>query len=914
MKVSTNSGMALVIAALLLSASTFTGSATPAQGTASLAQRDVIVVLRDQRADLPPARGARAVRAAALAAAQTPIVSHLQSSGATRIHGFALINAVAATLSTAEAEALSSHPLVKAVVPVMTLKARRPASISPPRIRSSGAGVPVSSGASSALCNTLEPEALQLTHSAFLDSKVPQAQHVRDGNGEFVTGKGVKVAWIADGLDPALPGFVRPDGSSVFIDYQDFSGDPAGTPTGGGEAFGDASSIAAQDTPNGKPLTFDISQFVNPARALPSPCNIRIRGMAPGASLVGLKVFSQLGITTNAAIVQAIEYAVIHDDVDVINESFDFDDFPDNEDDVISLADEQAVRGGVTVVVSTGDAGTNGTMGAPSTDAAVISVGATTQFRLYAQTGDGTASFGKGGWISDNISSFSSGGFSMSGPRTPDVVAPGDQGWALCSTNIAIYLDCSSAVQNFAGTSESAPLVAGAVSLVIQAYRSTHHGANPSAVLVRRIIMSTAKDLGAPSSEQGAGLVNALKAVEAALSIADENGKPTATGTSLLGNPSRATVVDFPTKPETLSFSITNLGTATEHLKPTLQALGPPIAHQKLTLTLNPTAGPTYITQTFDVPAGAEHLDAAVAYRAPFNGRSVLVYLGLIDPEGRDAAYSFPQASTTGYGHVDIVHPAPGTWTAIIWTYPPNEGLSYSGPVQFTWAAENYVTFGSVAPSRVDLVPGATQYITARFLMPEQPGDEDVAIRFAPSSGAALSEIPIALRTLIPIGPGGGSFAGRLSGGNGASTTGPTQTYAFDVPRGINSMSLSLQIPDDGYLLEGLLVDPNGMQLSVEPNFDANGNPAFSMQLDRAHPQPGRWRFVLLVDYYTSGKEISIPFMAQIGFKTSEFTATGLPNNPNIKLSASGPPVVVPIEITNNAGLAEAYFADARLD
>ena len=45
--------------------------------------------------------------------------------------------------------------------------------------------------------------------------------------------------------------------------------------------YGDASSIAAQGT-----VTHDLSQFVNPAYALPKGCNIRILGMAPGASIV----------------------------------------------------------------------------------------------------------------------------------------------------------------------------------------------------------------------------------------------------------------------------------------------------------------------------------------------------------------------------------------------------------------------------------------------------------------------------------------------------------------------------------------------------------------------------------------------------------------------------------------------------
>ena len=925
----------IVFAATVLSASILPGTAALAQGAASSFNRDVIVILRDQRPDLPAVRGARQARATALAIAQVPIVTHLQASGATRIRGFVLINAVAANVSAAEEELLAAHPLVQAVVPVVTVKLPHLRETSSPQSNSSGNAAPPGGGPDSPLCSTLEPEALQLTHTAFDDPGIPQAQRIRDGNGELVTGKGVKVAFIADGLDPTVLGFTRPDGTPVFIDYQDFSGDPAGTPTGGGEAFGDASSIAAQDTPNGTPLFFDLSQFVNAAHPLPSPCNIRIRGMAPGASLVGLKAFSSIGITTNTALVQAIEYAVLQDDVDVINESFGANSFPDNDNDVVSLADQQAVRGGVTVVVSSGDAGTNGTMGSPSTDAKVISVGATTQFRSYAQAGYGAAPFATGGWISDNISAFSSGGFSMSGPRVPDVVAPGDLGWALCSTNTTLYADCTNyatpaapaPIQQFGGTSESSPLTAGEAALVIQAYRSTHHGADPSPGLVRRIIMSTATDLGAPPSEQGAGLINGYAAVNAALSFADENCEPKkGRGTSLLNDPPRASIVDLPNAREELEFAITNTGAHSQDLTPTLEILGPPIAGQTLTLTLDPAVDPTfpnvtgsprsYITQQFNVPPGAQHLDVAIAWQSPFFTPPVIAYLGLLDPSGRDAAYSIPQGFSSGYGHVDIVDPAPGTWTAIIWTRPPGVAASYSGPVQFSWAAERYVKFGWVSPAKLHLSPGETRSISARFRMPAQPGDQGVAIRFASwgERRASHSEIPIALRTTIPIGAGGGSFSGTLTGGNGRNSTGPTQTYAFDVPPGVNNMSLALQIPDNLYVLEGLLVDPDGMQLSVEPNFDATGAPVFAMQLDRANPKAGRWRFILLVNYYTSGMEISIPFTAQIGFNTAQITATGLPNDPHIGLSASGAPLVVPINITNNGGVTESYFADARLE
>jgi hypothetical protein len=926
-------GVAIVI--LALCGSVLQSSAAPAQGTAAL-QHNVIVILRDQMPNMPAVRGARAARAAALAAAQGPIVSHLQASGASRIRGFALINAVTATVSPAEEQQLAAHPLVAAVVPEIVIKLPHPANPKSPRSNWGGGGG--GGGAGAPLCNTLEPEALQLTHSAYIDPDTPQAQRVKDGHGQFVTGKGVKVAWIADGLDPTVQGFVRPDGTSVFIDYQDFSGDPAGTPTGGGEAFGDASSIAAQDNPNGKPLTFDISQYLDTALGtLPSsPCNIRIRGMAPGASLVGLKVFSSIGSTTNTALVQAIDYAVNHDDVDVINESFGSNPFPDNDNDPITLADEAAVAGGVTVVSSTGDAGTNGTMGAPSTDSHVISAGATTQLRLYAQAGYGASFFAAGGWLNNNISSFSSGGFSMSGPRTPDVVAPGDLGWALCAPNAesGLFADCAThfsssptfpPIQIFGGTSESSPLTAGVAALVIQAYRSTHHGADPTPALVKRIIMSTATDLGALPSEQGAGLINALAAVNAALSVSDQNGWAWSTGTSVLNNPTSASITDQPRIPQTASFAITNTGTVKQHLEPVLQALGPAIAGATTTVTLS-ASDPTfpsqaglprnYVLQQFKVPRGAQHLDAAIAWQAPFFGPPVVADLGLIDPSGRNAGYTIPQGASSGYGHFDVVNPAPGTWTAVIWTSAISE--TYYGPVKFSWAAERYVTFGSVSPARLDLAPGATQWITARFTMPSQPGDQGVAIRF-PSDGdgrgdVSRSEIPIALRTLIPIGSSGGSFSGTLTGGNGRPGAGPTQTYAFDVPPGMNNMSLALQMPDNLYLLEGLLVDPRGMQLSVEPNVDAAGNTSFNMQLDRSHPMAGRWRFILLLNFFTSGNQTTLPFTAQIGFNTAQVSATGLPNDPKTKLSASAAPLVVPINITNNSGLSTAYFADARLE
>ena len=913
-------------------------TASQATAAASGPKQAVIVVLRNQHPELP-ARSAAAARQQTTARDQAPLVSSARSTGATNVKNFSIVNGFSASMSAAEANNLRADPSVAEVVPdVMVpispltpaqtaqIKAEATQAKTAPTVTAPPDHLIPGTCPSDPSKPLLEPEALQTTNTAFSDPTIPQAQNLVDG-------KGVTVAWIADGLDPNNPDFIRADGSHVFTDYEDFSGTDPNLGGAGGEAFGDASSIAAQGR-----QVYDLSKFVDSAHPLPPGCNITVRGMAPGASLVGLNVFGSSNFAINSSIIQAIDYAVNVDHVDVINESFGGNAYPTDATDPTALADDAAVAAGITVVSSSGDAGPTNTQGSPSVDPNVISAGATTTFRVQAQTGyAGTRNFATS-WASDNASPISSDGVNDRG-RVIDLVAPGQDGWAICTPDPVRFANCSafngtpSPIEDFGGTSESSPLTAGAAALVIEAYKNTHNGARPAPALVKQILTSTATDLGLPASEQGAGEVNSLRAVQMAMSIQDANGSPTMQGNGLMvtgpGGDTQLTSVGGANHSVDIPVTVTNTGTTTQTVSGNGRILGKTLSDLKATIPLDIASASTpsfldgiagaggvpvtrrFAETTFSVPAGADHLEGQLSWPGGGSNGQSLIRLALIGPNGEYETHSLPQGAGN-HGQVDVRFPAAGTWTAVF--FASASPFGFNGTVNYEFTATKYTTFGSVTPGSAVIKPGASATFQVHARLPEDAGDLSAAVQFS-GSGGTQTAVPLTLRSLLSTSSNGGEFVGTLTGGNGRGNPGAqTQAYFFDVPSGKKSLGIDLTL--NGTANQNVFAalyspDRQVMSLSTNQTLDASGNvvPITTLQGFVRAPMAGRWTLFIDIDNPVAGNTLTERFVGHLRYDLVQVHASGLPKG----TIPAGTVKTATITVTNTGKAPELFFADPRL-
>jgi len=921
-------GVAALCAAALVFAS-FPASASSAANASAAAltvNQPVIVVLSNQYSNLPDTTSQHAARLSALSSAQAPFVSALKSSGARNVRPLTVINALSATVSPAEEATLRANPDVSEIVPdsaikvqtgltlpTSTLTAGSRASSSAKTAKPAASSVTLPAGTCAADGGVqLNPQAIEAIGA---DSDVPGAKTARSLG---FTGAGVTVGDIAAEMDVNTPELIRPNGSHVIGDYQDFTGE-GGDVVGGNEieSFLDDGMIAAQGND-----VYNLQDYTS--SALGKPCLIRLEGVAPGVTLDAYKVYGEDDYTTTSAFLEAIDYAVTVDHVNVLNEEAGSFPMPDTSADLIKSANTAAIAAGVTITVPSYDAGDQNTIWSPASESGVIAVGASTTFRSYAQSDtDGYDNIGATGYVSDNISSLSSGGATEQG-RSISVVAPGDLDWMICTANATIAPDCTntlgqpSPILQEGGTSEAGPLVAGVAALVIQAYRSTHSGASPTPALVDELIESTADDLDVVGAEQGSGLVDAYRAVEAAMSVHTSDGSPKAVGNTLIASADQFDATGTPGSVQHFTTQLTNTGSSTQTVSLGARTLGASTVVETKAVQLADT-DPTYVDQygytnnylkvAFTVPAGEDRLDANIAW--PGTGQ-VPANLALLDPSGKFTAYSLPNGNGN-HGHVDVHNPVPGTWTAVISDVVSGEG-GYVGSVLFDAAVSKFQSFGHVSPSTVTLHPGQSTTVAVTAQNPGQAGDLSASLAYS-SPQAGRSSIPVTLRTEIAVNHGSGSFTADIQGGNGRGYV-PAQSdfYVVNVPAGQPALDVKLDLGNaetDPYY--AYLIAPDGENPARASNQTVEGSgtvAASGTELHTLDPEPGQWTILVTFTNPVTGDALDTPLYGQVSFAPIAAKATGVPDG---GVLTPGKATTVSVTVHNTSQGIESYFLDPRL-
>ena len=222
----------------------------------------------------------------------------------------------------------------------------------------------------------------------------------------------------------------------------------------------------------------------------------RYLGVAPKASLVGVKVLGANGMGDESDLIAGIDWVVGHPGlgVRVINLSLG------GPPSAISAAVDGAVAAGYVVAVAAGNSGPGaGTIGSPGDAGSAITVGAMAD--LGPSAADCGRSFCRNGF---KEAPFSSRGPTSTGLTKPDISAPGVSITSAAATTGNGYTTLS-------GTSMATPFVAGVALLLLDQ--------NPSLTpaQVKSTLMSTAVDWGPPGADNtyGAGRLDAYAALAA---------------------------------------------------------------------------------------------------------------------------------------------------------------------------------------------------------------------------------------------------------------------------------------------------------------------------------------------------------------------------------------------------------------
>src|SRR3954471_19960798 len=245
-------------------------------------------------------------------------------------------------------------------------------------------------------------------------------------------------------------------------------------------------------------------------------------GIAPGASLVSLKVLDQNGEGSIGNILKALDWVYVNGKsygIRIVNLSVGAAVTESYYTDPLTLATKTLVDNGITVVTAAGNNGQN-TLGQPQWGGVVSPANAPWVLTVCAFSTRGTYSV-----ADDAVAEFSSAGpTAIDFAAKPDVCAPGVgivstagpgsslfqsgllSSWLVPGTVASLYPYLP--YESLSGTSMSAPTVSGAIALMLQA--------NPNLTpnLIKAMLEYTAiSKPGVSALRQGAGFLNVSHAV-----------------------------------------------------------------------------------------------------------------------------------------------------------------------------------------------------------------------------------------------------------------------------------------------------------------------------------------------------------------------------------------------------------------
>lgn len=313
-----------------------------------------------------------------------------------------------------------------------------------------------------------------------------------------LNGNGVTVAVLDSGIASSHPDFTI---NSAYNDSRVIAETKFGSLLTAGDMYGHGTHVAGIVGGNG------------------TASNGKYKGVAPGVNLVNIRVSNDLGMTYESDVVAGLEWIYHNKDtynIRVVNISMNSTVAQSYHTSPLSAAVEVLWFNGIVVVVSTGNNGTGAgpvTLYPPANDPFVITVGATED--------KGTSSLGD-----DKLAVFSSYGVTEDGFAKPDLVAPGRNIVAPLASSLAVvYRDHPNHRVNehyfrMSGTSMSAPVVSGAIALLLQ----DEPNLNPDQIKYRLVNTANRNWPGYDSTQSGSGYLDIYSAVNSSTTQSANTG------------------------------------------------------------------------------------------------------------------------------------------------------------------------------------------------------------------------------------------------------------------------------------------------------------------------------------------------------------------------------------------------------